>query len=60
MMLSLRIKYQNLYLGVKEFVETESENDRITVSKMAAKAYFTNISLYNDVIIKNKVSNYMF
>ena len=63
-MLSLKTNYQNLCFGVREFVETKLNNERITILKMAAnmavnftvKTDFINISGYNNVIIKNKVS----
>ena len=35
MTLSLKIKYQTQCFGVKEFAETESNKDNITVLKMA-------------------------
>ena len=61
MMLSLKTmfqKYQNPCFGVREFVETEFNNERFTIfmmaANMAAKTEFIDISGDYDAIIKNK------
>ena len=53
-----------MFLGSGNFVGTKFNNDKITFLKMtanmAATAHFIDISSYNEVTLKNKISKPMF